>query len=85
MSSRSWFEYRINDLVAGEIAIEAAYAAHFGVPVVMVAGDGAAVREAQEHLGDVETAAVKWGIGRNRAKCLALPQAHAHREDHGEN
>lgn len=77
MSSASWYEYRINDLVAGEIAIEAAYAGHYGVPVVMVAGDEAAVREARDLLGTVEGAVVKWGIGRNRAKCLALPRAHA--------
>lgn len=76
MSSASWFEYRINDMVVGEIAIEAAYAAHYGVPVVALVGDEAAAREASEQLITVETAAVKRGIGRNRARCLALPAAH---------
>ena len=76
MSSASWFEYRINDQVVGEIGIEAAYAGHYGVPVVAVAGDEAAANEAAEQLGTVETAAVKRGIGRNRARCLALPAAH---------
>jgi D-amino peptidase len=60
----------------GEIGIEAAYAGHFGVPVIAVSGDEAAVREAQELLGPVEGAVVKWGIGRNRARCLSLPNAH---------
>jgi D-amino peptidase len=76
MNSREWFEYRIDDRPVGEIGIEAAYAGHFGVPVIAVSGDEAAVREAQELLGAVEGATVKWGVGRNRARCLSLPHAH---------
>jgi D-amino peptidase len=76
MNSRQWFEYRINGQPVGEIGIEAAYAGHFYVPVIAVSGDKAAVREAQELLGPVAGAAVKWGVGRNRARCLALPTAH---------
>ena len=76
MNSREWFEYRINGQPVGEIGIEAAYAGHFGVPVILVSGDEAAVREAKELLGPVEGAVVKWGIGRNRARCLSLPSAH---------
>jgi len=76
MNSREWFEYRINGQPVGEIGIEAAYAGHFGVPVIAVSGDEAAVREAQELLGPVEGAVVKWGVGRNRARSLALPAAH---------
>jgi len=76
MNSRQYFEYRINGQPVGEIGIEAAYAGHFGVPVIVVSGDEAAVREAQELLGPVEGAIVKWGIGRNRARCLSLPNAH---------
>ncbi|MDQ3814257.1 MAG: M55 family metallopeptidase [Armatimonadota bacterium] len=76
MSSASWFEYRINGQVVGEIGIEAAYAGHYDVPVIAVSGDEAACQEAQEVLGKVECAVVKWGIGRNRATCLSLPQAH---------
>ena len=76
MNSRQWFEYRINGQAVGEIGIEAAYAGQFGVPVIAVSGDEAAVREAQALLGPVEGAVVKWGVGRNRARCLALPAAH---------
>lgn len=76
MSSASWFEYRINGRVVGEIGIEAAYAAHFGVPVIAVSGDEATAAEARELLGDVECAVVKEGVGRNRARCVALPEAH---------
>ena len=75
MSSRSWFEYRINGRAVGEIGIEAAWAAHYGVPVIAVSGDDATRREATELLGPVECAVVKWGIGRNRARCLSIPTA----------
>jgi D-amino peptidase len=76
MNSREWFEYRINGQPVGEIGIEAAYAGHFGVPVIAVSGDEAAVCEAKDLLGPVEGAIVKWGIGRNRARCLSLPHAY---------
>jgi D-amino peptidase len=75
MSSVSWFEYRLNGRVFGEIAIGAAYAGHYNVPVIAVTGDDAACSEAVEFLENVECAVVKWGIGRNRAKCLSLPRA----------
>jgi D-amino peptidase len=77
MNSSAWFEYRINDRVVGEIGIEAAWAGHHGVPVVMVSGDQATADEARDLLGDVECAVVKWGLGRNRARCLSLEKAHA--------
>src|SRR5690606_13044920 len=38
MNSKAWFEYRLNGQVIGEIGIEAAFAGHFGVPVIMVSG-----------------------------------------------
>jgi D-amino peptidase len=47
-----------------------------GVPIIMVSGDQATADEAQAILGKVECAVVKWGIGRNRAKCLSLETAH---------
>lgn len=77
MNSSAWFEYRINGKTVGEIGIEAAYAGHFRVPVIMVSGDEATAREARATLGKVECAIVKWGIGRNKARCLPLDKAHA--------
>lgn len=71
MSSATWFEYRINGQAVGEIGIEAAFAGHFSVPVIMVSGDEATAVEARGLLGDVECAVVKWGIGRNKARCLS--------------
>ncbi len=75
-NSMEWFEFKINGKPTGEIGIEAAYAAHFNVPVIAVTGDEAACREARDTLGAVERAIVKWGIGRNRAKCLPPDAAH---------
>ncbi len=76
MSSMSWFSYTCNGEEMGEIGMESAHAGHYGVPVVVVTGDEAACREAEQTLGTVETAVVKWGIGRNRARCLPVPEAH---------
>ena len=76
MSSASWFEFRINNQVVGEIGIEAAHAAHFGVPIVAVSGDEAAAAEAKSLIPNVECAGVKRGIGRNRANCISVHEAH---------
>lgn len=76
VSSAQWFEFRINDLVVGEIGIVAAYSGHFNVPVIALTGDKAAAAEAKELLGDIECAVVKRGLGRNRAECLSIPEAH---------
>jgi len=76
MSSDHWFEFRINGQAVGEIGIEAAYAAHYNVPVIAVSGDAAMAAEATALLGEVECAVVKTGIGRNRAQCLSVAEAH---------
>jgi D-amino peptidase len=76
MSSEAWFECTLNGQAVGEIGLEAAFAL-LGVPIIAVTGDQACCDEARALLGGIETAVVKWGIGRNRARCLSLPQAHA--------
>jgi len=57
--SLTWADFRINGQSVGEIGIEACYAAHFGVPLVLVQGDEAACREAEAQFPGVVTAAVK--------------------------
>jgi len=76
MNSRVILEYRCNGRALGEIGIEAAWAGHYGVPVIVVSGDRAACDEAKATFEKVETAVVKTGLGRNRAKCLSIPNAH---------
>jgi D-amino peptidase len=49
----------------------AALAGSYGVPVVLVSGDRAVTEEARALLGQIETVAVKEGISRTAARCLA--------------
>lgn len=69
-SSASWFNYYQNGVAVGELAQGAAYCGAYDVPVVMVSGDEAACEEAKALIPGIEVAAVKKGIGRNKAVCL---------------
>jgi len=64
-SSRTENRYWYNGIESGELAQVAAYAAHYGVPPVMVTGDEAACREARKFFGEhCVTVAVKQGLAR---------------------
>lgn len=75
-SSRSVYNWYYNGRKCGELAQWALVAGHFGVPLVMVSGDEAAVAEAHAFFDPVETAAVKRGTGRNFAVLYDLEEAH---------
>lgn len=60
-------DFRINDRPLFEPAFNALYAGQFGVPVVFLAGDDAACREAAMNFGDIETVATKYAFGRTCA------------------
>jgi D-amino peptidase len=60
----------INGQPFDESGLNGAVAGHFGVPVIMVSGDQAVCAEVREQFGEVETAAVKWAVGRFAAECL---------------
>ena len=62
-SSGDVTDVSINGLQMPETGYNALMAGHFGVPVVFVAGDQAVVDQARELLGNIETVAVKEGIG----------------------
>ncbi|WP_391205703.1 M55 family metallopeptidase [Psychrobacillus sp. L4] len=49
----------INDIVVGELGFNVYVEGHFGVPVIMVAGDDGPFREAEVLIPSVNTAAVK--------------------------
>ncbi len=70
-SSRTVANIWLNDLLTGEYGLNAALAGHFGVPVIMAAGDQTACKQMTELLGDLETAVVKQASGRFAAECLA--------------
>ncbi len=67
-NSGSWYNYYINGRRSGEMAQWAMVAGHFDVPLIMMSGDEAAVREAHDFFGEIECVAVKRGVGRNNAK-----------------
>jgi D-amino peptidase len=65
---------KLNGVSVTEAALNAAIAGHFNVPVVMISGDDAVVKEARAALGDIEAATVKWAYGFHSARTLT-PEA----------
>jgi D-amino peptidase len=64
-SSKSENRYWYNGVESGELAQNAIIAGYYGVPVIMVTGDEATVREARKFFGDnIVTVAVKKGLSR---------------------
>jgi D-amino peptidase len=65
-------EARLNGRPVGELALNAALAGTYGVPVAMVSGDQALAAEAKDLLGDaVEAVVVKHAVGRFAARSVA--------------
>ena len=74
ISSARLADVRINGVSVPEAALNAAIAGHFGVPIVMISGDDAAVAEAQKLIGPLEAAVVKEAFGFHSASTLT-PEA----------
>lgn len=74
ISSARLADVRLNNVAMSEAGINAAIAGHFNVPVIMVSGDDALVKETTALLGSVEGAVVKWASGFHSAKTL-MPEA----------
>lgn len=74
MSSGRLADIRLNGQSVPEGGINAAIAGHFGVPVVMVSGDDAAVAEVSHVVGEIEGAVVKWNNSFHSARTL-MPEA----------
>jgi D-amino peptidase len=69
-----WF----NDVLVGEIGINAAFCGAFGCPVLLVTGDAASCREGRELLGEgLTTVAVKTAFGRTSARHVTPARARA--------
>ncbi len=73
-SSARLADVRVNDVSVSEGSFNAAVAGHFNVPVIMVSGDDAAVKEVTSAVGDIEGAVVKWNYGFHSAKTM-MPEA----------
>jgi D-amino peptidase len=74
MSSANFADVRLNGVSVPEAGLNAAIAGHFGVPVALITGDEAVVKEARALIGDVEGAVVKWPLGFHSARTLT-PEA----------
>ena len=74
MSSATLADVQLNGVSVPEAGINAAIAGHFNVPVIMISGDDAAVKEATGLLGNIEGAVVKWNYGFHSARTL-MPEA----------
>jgi D-amino peptidase len=66
---------RINGKPVGETAIDAYTLAEHGIPVIMVTGDQALIREASTFLPGIETVQVKTSSDCKTTKCLPPPEA----------
>lgn len=66
----------LNERPMPEAGISAAVAGFYGVPVIMISGDDAAVAEAQDVIGDIEGAVLKWNISFHAAKTIMPPAAY---------
>jgi D-amino peptidase len=73
-SSATLADVRLNGASVTEAAFNAAIAGHFGVPVVMISGDDAFVKEARAVMPDAEAAAVKSAVSFHAAATLT-PEA----------
>ncbi len=77
MSSARLADVKLNGISMTEGGFNAAIAGHFDVPIIMISGDDAAVKEVQDLLGDVEGAVVKWNYGFHSAKTMMPEPAYA--------
>ena len=74
ISSARLADVQLKGVSVSEAGLNAAIAGHFNVPVIMVSGDDAVVKETQALLGDVEGAVVKWATGFHSARTI-MPEA----------
>ncbi len=76
VSGSEWHNLSFNGTLVGETGINAALCGTWGCPVVLVTGDTAACREAEELLGaNLVTVPVKQGLGRFSARHVAPRRA----------
>ena len=82
ISTTTWQNLYFNDTCVGEFGINAALCGHYGVPVVLVTGDKASVREGKELLGEnLVGVAVKKGLSRYSARNIPPSRARQMIED----
>jgi D-amino peptidase len=70
LSSARLADVRLKGMSVSEAGLSAAIAGHFNVPIIMVSGDDAVVKETTTLLGNIEGAVVKWASGFHSAKTM---------------
>lgn len=65
----------LNDRLVGEFGMNAAVCGYFGTPAIMVTGDLATCKEAEEWTPGIEQVVVKTATSRHSARCLAATAA----------
>lgn len=74
-SSATVEHYKLNGKLIGETAQWALFCGALGIPVIFLAGDHEACREAKEFVPGITTVAVKEGLSRSSAVTLSAPEA----------
>jgi len=82
MSSALLTRIALNGVSMSEAGVNAAIAAQFGVPVVMITGDDAIVDETKQRLGAIEGVAVKHAIGFHSTSTLTPEVGQAQIRQH---
>jgi D-amino peptidase len=78
ISTVKWRNLWFNDDLVGESGINAALCGHYGVPVALVTGDTATIRECRETMGEEFVGvAVKHGLSRFSARQIPPVRARA--------
>jgi D-amino peptidase len=77
ISSANYTALALNGINMPESGVNAAIAGYFGVPIVMISGDDAAVAEAQALIGKIEGAVVKRAISFHSAATMTPAAAQA--------
>ncbi len=75
-SSKAYQNIWVNGVKAGEALIDAAIAAEYGVPVIMLSGDDKTGIEAARIMPDVPSCQVKVSSGLEKSESLPLDKAH---------
>ncbi|MBE0411663.1 MAG: M55 family metallopeptidase [Anaerolineales bacterium] len=75
-SSRLVSNVWLNGKIVGEIGLNAAVCASFGLPVLLLTGDQAACQEALEWVPGIEVVEVKKAASRSAAECLPPTVTH---------
>lgn len=76
LSSARLTDVRLKGVSVSEAGLNAAIAGHFNVPIIMVSGDDAVVKETTALLGNIEGAIVKYASGFHSAKTMTPDAAY---------